>query len=150
MQIVEIQCMIFCHKAEEEAGLKFFKPAIKVENWQLEIEYFHNRITACKELVVLCPVLRRPKMIYTTATPTIVELNPVGIFFGNHTQQREPAHTIKHAREIKLQRQFRTHSALCPVFSHPHICFLRYLLQFVKISKKNFLLYLSTEFTELV
>lgn len=61
MPIAEIQCIILCHKAEQSAGLKFFEPAIKVENWQMEIEYFHNFITAWKETVGLHPVLKRTK-----------------------------------------------------------------------------------------
>lgn len=104
MPIVEIQCIILCHKAEQSAGLKFFEPAIKVENWQMEIEYFHNHITAWKETVALHPVLKRPKMMCITAIPTTVELNSIGIFHGNHTQQREPAQSIKHRGNKKLQR----------------------------------------------
>lgn len=104
MQIVEIQCIISCHKAEQSAGWKFFQPAIKVENWQMEIEYFHNHITAWKETVALHPVLKRPKMMCITAIPTTVELNSIGIFQGNHTQQREPAQSFNHVGEKKNRK----------------------------------------------
>lgn len=120
MQIVEIQCIIFYHKAEQSAGLKVFEPAIEVENWQMEIEYFHNCITAWKETVALHPVLKRPKMMCTTAVPTIVELNSIGIFHGNHTQQREPAQSIKHVGRIKNCKGNSEHSVFRVLTSLMH------------------------------
>jgi len=81
-----------------------FEPAIKVENWLLEKEFFHNHITAHKELVALCAVLRRPKMTHTTAIPTVVELSPVGIFHGNHTAKGTYTQHQTCRRNTKLQR----------------------------------------------
>lgn len=135
MQIVEIQCLIFCHKVEQSAGLKFFEPAIKVENWQMEIVYFHNRITAWKETVALHSVLKRPKMMCITAIPTIVELNSIGIFHGNHTQQKEPVQSIKHVGEIKNCRGSSEHS-LFRSWLLSCLSFLCYL-QTIRLSKKK-------------
>lgn len=114
MQIVEIQCIILCHKAEQAAGLKFFEPPIKVENWQLEIESFHNHITACKELVAFRPALRRPKMIHTTAIPTVVELKPVGISMGI-THSKRNLHTASNMQE-KYKIKKVIHNTLCSGF----------------------------------
>lgn len=70
MQIVEILCTIFYHEARQAASLKFFELAIKVENWQLEIKHFHNRITARREWLTLCPI-QETKIIFTTVIPML-------------------------------------------------------------------------------